>query len=412
VIERLKDLANGRLGNWAEASFRHRKHTLSRILSNARLYRGCAAFALSGATLALAAGHRVAARSSSLRLHGRVVAVVAGGGPVGPRFAGNKGRAVGATLVEPRALALDGQGDIFIADNLGASPSSRACQVEEVNSRTKRIRVLVHTGLGLRGCGGIVVRSRTTLIVSDDGRGRVVAIGVRDKRSRVLAGGGRAGRLGDGERGRVATLYGPSGLAVGKRGEILIADTDHNRIRRIDSHGIITTVAGDGIAGFKGDGSKATRAELRLPLGVSFDKDGNIYIADEGNNRIREVIARSGTIVTVAGGGACRQAYCGEGGSPALAKISSPQAVAVDSKGDVFIAASARVLEIPSGARIVRTIAGDGTLPLTLTDARHQLLMLPAAKAELDPVGLAVNEAGTVLVVDAATRTIREVRQR
>lgn len=384
----------------------------SRILSNARLYVGCAVFTLSGATLALAADHTVAARSPLPWLHGRVVAVVAGGGPVGPRFAGNRGRAIGATLVEPRALALDGQGDIFIADNLGASPASRACQVEEVNSRTKKIKVLVDIGMGLKACGGIAVRSRTTLIVSDSGRGTVVAIGVRDKRSRVLAGGDRAGRLGDGERGRLATLYDPSGLAVGKGGDILIADTYHNRIRRIDSHGIITTVAGDGIPGFKGDGGKATRAELRMPLGVSSDKDGDIYIADEGNNRIREVVAGSGTIVTVAGGGACRQAYCGEGGSPTQATISGPQAVAVDDKGDVFIAASARVVEIPAGVRIVRTIAGDGTLPLTSTGARHQLLMLPAAKAELEPVGLAVNKAGTVLVVDAATQTVREVRQR
>jgi DNA-binding beta-propeller fold protein YncE len=216
--------------------------------------------------------------------------------------------------------------------------------------------------------------------------------------------------LGDGGPARLASLYGPSGVAVGKAGVVLIADTYHNRIRSIDNHGTITTVAGDGIDGFRGDGHKATSAELSKPLGVATDRYGNIYIADEGNNRVREVMASSGAVKTVAGGGTCRQSYCGEGRRATRAKIESPQAVAVDGAGDLYIAASDRLLEVLAKTGIIRTVAGSGKLPATLSDQRRQLGDVSTRAAELDPIGIAVDKAGYVLMVDAAGRTIREIR--
>ncbi len=142
---------------------------------------------------------------------------------------------------------------------------------------------------------------------------------------------------GDGGLATSAGLNAPDGVAVDTAGNIYIADWFNNRIRKVTaSTGIITTIAGNGAAGYSGDGGQATSAQLYYPQGVAVDADGNVYIADMGNSRIRKIAASTGIITTIAGNGTA--GYFGDGGSATSAALSGPTGVAVDATGNVYIA--------------------------------------------------------------------------
>ena len=152
---------------------------------------------------------------------------------------------------------------------------------------------------------------------------------------------GCPGFLGDGGPAASARLVGPQGVAVDTRGNILIADTGDNRIRKVTPGGIITTVAGSspvgtnpGQGGFSGDGGPAIDAQLSVPADVAVDGAGNVYIADYGNNRIRKV-SQDGIITTIAGNGT--QGYSGDGGPATRASFLWPSALAVDSAGNIYV---------------------------------------------------------------------------
>ena len=126
-------------------------------------------------------------------------------------------------------------------------------------------------------------------------------------------------------------------MAVDSAGDIFIADTGNNRIREVNhATGVITTVAGNGTAGYSGDGGPATAAELDVPAGVAVDAAGDIFIADTATTRIREVNHATGMITTVAGNGT--PGYSGDGGPATAAELNYPEGVAVDTAGDLFIA--------------------------------------------------------------------------
>jgi sugar lactone lactonase YvrE len=147
-------------------------------------------------------------------------------------------------------------------------------------------------------------------------------------------------------------------VVVDAAGDLFIADTYNNRIRKVTPNGTITTVAGIGQFGFYGDGGPATRAELYLPTGVALDGEGNLFIADTENNLIRQV-APDGTITTVAGGG--NSVALGDGGPATSALLSLPMAVAVDVAGNLFIAdyTNYRVRKV-SLSGIITSVAGNG----------------------------------------------------
>src|SRR5207245_494427 len=133
------------------------------------------------------------------------------------------------------------------------------------------------------------------------------------------------------------SLYYPSGVALDASGNLYIADQNNSRIRKVDAAtGIITTVAGNGIPDFAGDGGAATSASLNYPTGVALDASGNLYIADETNHRIRKVAAATGIITTVAGNGDAT--FAGDGGAATSASLSSPTGVALDASGNLYIA--------------------------------------------------------------------------
>jgi sugar lactone lactonase YvrE len=150
-----------------------------------------------------------------------------------------------------------------------------------------------------------------------------------------LAGTGYGDYSGDGGPATQASLDGPSGVAADPAGDVFIADTGNQRIRRVDTNGVITTVAGNGTNGYSGDGGAATNARFYNPSGVAVDAAGDLFIADTLNHRIRKVDI-NGIITTVAGSGV--SGYAGDGGAATNAKLAQPNGLAMDGVGNLFIA--------------------------------------------------------------------------
>jgi sugar lactone lactonase YvrE len=194
--------------------------------------------------------------------------------------------------------------------------------------------------------GGLAVNAQGTIYISDRAANRVYSFAPSESQPALFAGNGHAGYSGDLAAATGAELYRPAGLAVDEQGNVYIADTGNNRIRRVDTKGIITTVAGSGkYYGDGGDGGLATSARLSFPFGVAVARDGTVYIADTGNNRLRQ-ITPSGVILALAGTGTA--GFAGDGGEARMAKLAAPEGIALDGKGNLFVAdtVNLRVREI------------------------------------------------------------------
>jgi len=198
---------------------------------------------------------------------------------------------------------------------------------------------------------GVAVDAQGNVYAADSGNNIVIRISL-DGVLTIVAGNGLQGYSGDGGPATSASLCQPAAVAVDSAGNLYIADTENNRIRKV-SGGTITTVAGNGAYGFSGDGGPATSASLNYPPGVVVDSVGNLYIADSGNNRIRKV--SGGTITTVAGDGVDR--FSGDGGPATSASLSKPYGVASDSAGNLYIADSGnnRIRKVSDG--MITTVA-------------------------------------------------------
>src|SRR5437763_14361190 len=161
----------------------------------------------------------------------------------------------------------------------------------------------------------------------------VLAVPALSQTINTVAGGG----AGDGGDATIANLSGPASVAVDSSGNLYIADLGNERIRKIAAAtGSITTVAGNGVLGFAGDGGAATNASLNSPASVALDASGNLYIAEYANHRIRKVDAASGIITTVAGNGSA--SFAGDGGAATSASLNIPNGVALDAGGNLYIA--------------------------------------------------------------------------
>jgi uncharacterized protein (TIGR03437 family) len=222
---------------------------------------------------------------------------------------------------------------------------------------------------------------------------------------------------GDGGPATSASLFSPYSVAVDASGNLFIADEGNNRIRKVSASGIITTVAGNGpscagiaCGGFSGDGGAATAASLNSPYGVTVDASGNLFIADTENNRIRKVPA-DGMITTVAGDGpSCGQSsyncggFSGDGGPATSASLFTPWGVTVDAFGDLFIAdvSNSRIRKV-SASGIIMTVAGNGTGEFSGDGG-------PATSASLlAPTGIAVDASGDLFIADSGNERIRKV---
>ncbi len=214
----------------------------------------------------------------------------------------------------------------------------------------------------------------------------------------TVAGNGTAGFSGDGGSAPEGQLAFPADVAVGA-GAVFVADHANHRIRRIDGSGTLTTIAGDGLRGFAGDGAGAVRARLGFPSALAVAPDGAVLVADEMNHRIRR-IDPSGVIDTVAGDGSrTGDGGVGDGGPAGRARLDAPCAVAVDGAGSVYIG--------EAGGRRVRRIGGDGVIS-TVVAASGRSGGSGAADAgeAFLPAGLAVDGAGQLYIADPAGRRV------
>ena len=214
----------------------------------------------------------------------------------------------------------------------------------------------------------------------------------------VVAGNGNAGFSGDGGPAIGASLYAPNGIAVDSTGNLYIADTYNHRIRKV-SNGVITTVAGNGIPSFTGDGGSAASASLNSPVGVALDSAGNLYIADTLNNRIRMV--SGGVITTVAGNGS--PAFAGDGG-PATARRSTSLWRGRGFGGATFTSPTL------STTGFGRSLAGPSRPLPELDLSRSPAMVGPAASAADQPSAqLALDSSGILYITDVNSNRIRTV---
>jgi len=201
--------------------------------------------------------------------------------------------------------------------------------------------------------------------------------------------GGLSGYSGDGGSATDASLDYRCGVATDLTGNLYITDTYNQRIRKVAVDGMISLVAGNGNAGYSGDGTAATNASLYYPAGVAVDSAGTLYIADSANNRVRKVDA-SGTIATVAGNGS--PGYSGDGGPATEAMLMHPAGVAVDAAGNLYIADS-------SNDR-VRRVAASGTISTAAGDGARNVSLY-------GPSSVALDSAGNLFIADAYNQLIR-----
>jgi hypothetical protein len=217
----------------------------------------------------------------------------------------------------------------------------------------------------------------------------------------IVAGNGSSGSSGDGGPATDAEIGNPDGVAVDAAGNLYITDVLHERIRKVDTQGIITTVAGNGSLGSGGDGGPATDAELNGPQEVAVDAAGNLYIADSYNNRVRKVDIQ-GIITTVAGTGA--SGFSGDGGPAVSAVLNRPVAVSADKAGNFYITdwGNFRVRKVDTRG-IITTVAGTGVNGFSGDGG-------PAISADLGIMGsLALDAAGNLYIGDWSNFRIRRV---
>ena len=353
------------------------------------------------------AGHRIRRVDRDTGL----IATVAGNGERG--FRGDGGPATAALLAAPRGIALDSSDNLFIADTGNE-------RIRMLDASTGAISTVAGNGLpGFGGDGGpatearlngpsaVAIDSDGNLYIADWNNQRVRRVDLSSGVIKTVAGTGIHGSSGDGGPATAAQLANPPGVAVDASGNLLIAESGGQRVRRVDAGtGVITLVAGNGEEGSGGDGGPAVDALLDHPVGLAVDSRGNLFITDSQNRTIRKVDAETGTITTVAGTGV--YGYSGDGGPATRAQLNDPMGIAVGSAGDLFIADlnNRRIRRVEAGTGLITTVAGLGTTGFGGDGgpATDSLVFLPN--------GLAVDDAGNLFVGDTGNHRIRRIDAR
>lgn len=320
-----------------------------------------------------------------------------------PGFAGDGGPASQACLNEPKGLAIDGQGNLFVADS-----------ENHVVRRVDRVTGLISTVVGCvseevalapQSGGGDVVPEEEVDPLAETSHKTTEQFTQQTDLSgtvRYLVGAAAPKRYdGDGGPATEAQLNFPTAVAVDVQGHLYIADTMNHRVRRVDAKtGIITTIAGTGQARFSGDGGPADHAALNEPAALAVDTQGQLYIADQSNNRVRSVDLKTGMIRTVAGTGSA--VYDGDGKPATEASLAGPSGLAV-AAGTLYIADTfnSRIRTVDLVTGMIATVAGDGG------SYRYQSPDDPPSSSVSRPSGIALDREGNLFLTDSDSHLIR-----
>jgi trimeric autotransporter adhesin len=332
-----------------------------------------------------------------------IITTVAGNGMGG--YNGDWIPATSAKLDQPRGVACDSKGNLFIADEVNA-------RIRKVDTFGVITTIAGNGNGGFSGDSGQAVNAQLSLPqdVALDAFDNIYIVDTYNNRIRKLntsgiiitiSGTGASGFGGDGGQADTAKLNHPTGATFDALGNLYIADTYNNRVRKINTSGVITTVAGNGTAGFGGDGGHADTAKLNHPTGISLDMLGNLYIADNSNHRVR-MVNTSGIITTVAGNGTA--GFSGNGGQATSAELFLPADVVVDGVGNIYISdMQNNRIQMVDNSGIITTIAGNGTL-MSSGDGG------PATLAGLQyPIGLTFDSFGNLYIADYSADRIRKI---
>ncbi|MEO8762339.1 MAG: PKD domain-containing protein, partial [Bacteroidia bacterium] len=287
-------------------------------------------------------------------LKAQIITTIAGTGIAG--YSGDGGQATSAQLNEPYSIIMDAGGNIYFTEWF----------------QNKIIRKVTPSG-----------------IIS------------------TVAGNGTGGYSGDGGQATNAKLADPSGIAFDSHGNLYISDDTNNVIRKVNSSGIITTIVGTGVAGYSGDGGQATLAQLNYPMGITFDSQDNLYIAEGNNNSIR-MVNTAGIITTVAGNGF--GGYGGDGGQATATELNDPTNVMTDAVGNIYITdfANNRIRKVDKTTGIITTIVGSG--PPGYYQGSYSGDGGQAISATLyNPIDAKFDSQGNLYISDAYNQRIRKV---
>ncbi|OWK45193.1 hypothetical protein [Fimbriiglobus ruber] len=375
-----------------------------------------AAFLQSPASLAVdAAGNLLLENNDTqiLRVDATTNVITAVDANLSQGFSGDGGPTSAALFGGQLGLAVDATGDLFVADTLNH-------RIRKVTAATGIINTIAGggttnggpaTAAALTNATGTAVDAAGNFYFADSDRIWKVdpATGIIT----AVSGSGTPGFSGDGGPATAAQVVDPVALAVDAAGDVFIADANNNRIRRVDATtGIITTVAGNGTAGFSGDGGPATAAQLNAPSSLSVDAAGDVFVADTQNDRVRRIDATTGVITTVAGNGTA--GFSGDGGPATAAQLNGPSSgLSVDAAGDVFVADTQndRVRRIDATTGVITTVAGSGSPSGPVGSGRGADYDDggPATAATVSPNALAVDAGGNLFIADLYFGVIRRV---
>jgi hypothetical protein len=269
-----------------------------------------------------------------------IISTVAGDGIAG--FSGDGGPATSAMLDLPADVKLDGAGNLYIVDSTNHAVRMVNAATGIISTIAGVGGVQGYAGDGgpatqalLAYPSGVAFDGDHMLYISDTGNNAIRRVDLTTGIITTFAGTGAAGFGGDGGPATSALLNSPWAIALAGDGSLYIADLLNNRVRKVSVGGVISTAAGTGVLGFSGDSGPAAQAQLNVPAGVAVDVAGNLYVADSGNQRLRKVNATSGVIETIAGSTA---GATGDGGPANAAQFNGPYALFLDGPGNIYIA--------------------------------------------------------------------------
>ncbi len=333
-----------------------------------------------------------------------IITTIAGTGTAG--YSGDGGPALSAKLNDPYAVAVDRDHNLLFCDGSNHT-------IRKIDLSTGVITTIVGTGLGgFAGDGGpasaaklflpqgVFAHSDGTIYISDGGNHRIRKVSSAGVIS-TIAGTGIAGMNGDGGPAINAELYAPAGLTI-KGDYLYVSDCLNNKIRKIDLvTGIITTFAGTGLAGYSGDSGLGINASFYSVLDVEIDNIGNLYVSDSWNGVIRKINIASNIVSTIVGSGAI--GYSGDNGLATSAKLNEPTQIFVDKHDNLFIAdyRNGAIRRVDAFTKIITTVAGG--IPGFGGDGG------PATNAKLKCTDVCVDDDGNIYIMDYVNHRIRKV---